>query len=66
MDFDKQVRVALAHGIYTGRYVAYVDDAGLTQYTLSPDMVALMDKERALAAEIRRRLAGGDESIHLC
>ena len=61
MNADKDVKIVIAHGIITGRYVPYVDDDGQTQYTLAPGLRALMDKERALAAEIRRRLAGDDE-----
>ena len=63
--FDRDVRVVIAHGIYSGRYVPYVDDDGVTQYTLAPALRALMDKERALAAEIRRRAAADDESVQM-
>ena len=61
MNADRDTKIVIAHGIITGRYVPYVDDAGVTQYTLAPGLRALMDKERALAAEIRRRMAGDDE-----
>lgn len=59
--FDRDVKVAIAHGIYTGRYVPYVDQGGVTQYELSPAFRAAMDLERALAAEIRRRAGADDE-----
>ena len=59
--FDRNVRVVLANGVYTGRYVAYVDQDGVTQYRLSPEQAAIMDAERAQAAEVRRLLSSDDE-----